>query len=87
MITFIRSHVMRMARTIASSPAVPIAATWLRMACSVRTDNVARSPSAIVAGWGSGSTFPEMNPREASSAPFGSAPSSPSLAPVLEAVR
>jgi hypothetical protein len=74
MTIFMRSHVMRMAEAMAASLAVGIAVTWRRIACSVRSESVARRPSAIVSGCGSGSTLPEANPRDASSAPAGSAP-------------
>ena len=55
---FIRSHVIRIARTIASSDAVPTAVTPSRIAASVRGDSVVRRPSAIVVVGASGSTDP-----------------------------
>ena len=58
MMIFIRSQVIRIARTMASSDAVPTAVTRCRMAASVRGDSVVRSPSAIVVVGASGSTDP-----------------------------
>ena len=60
MIIFIRSQVIRIARTIASSDAVPIPAAPSRIAASVRGASVVRRPSAMVVAGGSGSTFPEL---------------------------
>ena len=71
---FMRSQIMRMARTMPASLAVPIASTLARIAASVRRDSVVRRPSAIVVAAGSASTRPERKLRAASSALAGSAP-------------
>src|SRR6266581_4392143 len=71
---FMRSQIMRMARRMPCSLAVPIASTLARIAASVRGDSVVRRPSAMVVAAGSGSTVPERKLRAASSAFAGSAP-------------
>ena len=74
MTIFMRSQVIRIARMIASSLAVPIASTPARIAPSVRGESVVRKPSAMVVAAGRGSILPERKLRAASSALAGSAP-------------
>ena len=71
---FIRSHMRRIARTIASSVHVRTSSTCARIAANVRGARVVRRPSAIVTASGSGSMRPEWNPAAASPALTGSAP-------------
>src|SRR5690349_2232775 len=72
---FMRSKIIRIARTIEASLQVPNAFTCARSAASVRGASVVRRPSAIVVVAGSGSRRPLAKLRAASSALAGSAPS------------
>ena len=73
--SFMRSNVIRIARTIPSSLQVATSSTFARIAASVRAESGVRRPSAIVARpAGSGSTLPERNATAASPALAGSAP-------------
>src|SRR5665213_4528795 len=71
---FIRSQMMRIARTMDSSLQVAMSSTYARIAPNVRGASVVRRPSAIVVAGGNGSMWPERKPAAASPALAGSAP-------------